>query len=75
MTQVIDSVVVTDAGGCGRQTVDASVQWNGLTAGVHRYWVKVDSGSVITETSENDNSANGRVIVDGGGVLMPLIRR
>jgi hypothetical protein len=72
MTQPIGSTVVP-AGvmGCATRPYSASVVWSGLTPGVHRYWVKLDSTSVLGETSETDNVGSGFVIVDPQRVYLP----
>lgn len=61
--------------GCATRPYTVSITWNGLTPGVNRYWVTVDSGGVVAESNEADNSASGVVIVDPLQVMLPSIRR
>jgi hypothetical protein len=60
----------------GRNSNHVSVVWNNLPIGTHQYWVKVDSGGTVPETSEADNvTAPGTVTVPKNGVLVPMISR
>ena len=61
--------------GCATRPYTVSITWNGLTPGVHRYWVTVDSTGVVAESNETDNTASGVVIVDPLQVMLPSIRR
>ncbi len=76
MTSVIGEVEIP-AGvmGCATRPYTASVTWPGLAPGLHRYWVRVDSGGVIPETVEGDNVGSGYVFVDAEQVLLPTISR
>jgi hypothetical protein len=58
--------------GCARRAIAATVDWSGLTPGLHRYWVKVDSSSVISESNENDNVGTALVMVDAVPSYLPL---
>jgi hypothetical protein len=76
LTEVINSTIITDAvPGCARRRVMASVNWPNLGAGLHSYWVKVDSSNVISEANEVDNVMEGQVLVGSHGVYLPLIAR
>ena len=79
LTQEIGTVPVNPTlQGCARQTYTASIDWTGLTPGLHPYWVKVDSDNTISETnggSESDNNAAGIVLVDPESVYLPIITR
>jgi hypothetical protein len=76
LTQVIDSVVVADdVPGCARRRLPASVVWPDRGAGLHPFWVKVDSSNVVGETSEADNVTPGQVFVGTHGVYLPRIAR
>lgn len=61
--------------GCARQQIKVNVNWNNLTPGLHRYWVKVDSSSVVGEINEADNVASGYVIIDPEQIFAPLSHR
>lgn len=61
--------------GCATRAYTASVMWGGLTPGVHRYWVTVDSTNAVAETTKADNTGTGVVIVDPRQVLLPSITR
>jgi hypothetical protein len=72
----IGEVTVNNVLGCARRPEQVTITWNGLTTGVHRYWVKVDSSNIIPEGNEADNVAMGRVFVNPQHqVFMPAIRR
>ena len=64
-----------ECGGCARTIETVTAVWTGLTPGLHRYWVKVDSGQEIVENSEGDNVASGYVLVNPEQAFTPLIRR
>jgi hypothetical protein len=75
-TVVIDSVTLpAGLDGCARRGGSVSVQWSGLSAGVNRYWVVVDSGGAVAESDEADNVLSGFVIVDPEQVFLPVFRR
>ena len=59
--------------GCARQVRTASVNWSGLTPGIHRFWVKIDSTNSVVETTESDNFGTGMVIVNGKNVYLPAV--
>lgn len=66
--------------GCARRTLPATITWNDLTPGVHRFWVKVDSANQIPENvpgsnGEADNVMSGIVIVDGDELYLPAVLR
>jgi hypothetical protein len=61
------------ATGCARNEIRASTTWNDLTAGVHQYWVKVDSNGQYSESNESDNVASGYAIVNPQRSLLPLV--
>lgn len=61
--------------GCARLTKPASVNWNNLSPGVHKFWVKIDSTNAIAETSENDNFGTGTVFVNAEQSFVPVVRR
>jgi hypothetical protein len=72
MNNVIDSVAIPSVSGCARDSVTVSVDWSGLTSGVHQYWVKVDSSGLLVEESESDNVNSGIVIIDPEQVFLPF---
>jgi hypothetical protein len=61
--------------GCATRPYTVSVDWPGLTPGLHRYWVKVDRENVIPETVEGDNSGSSFVLVDPQQMLLPRLTR
>jgi hypothetical protein len=85
LSQSIGTVTVPGPGpsfpgtlGCARRTVAVSVDWHDLTPGLHRFWVKVDSGNAIGENppgqdGEADNVLQGIVVVDPSQVGLPLV--
>ncbi len=76
LTQVIDSAVITTGvPGCARRRVTASVAWPNLEVGLHPYWVRVDSSSVVTETNEADNVTAGQAFVGTRQMYLPLVAR
>ncbi|MCA9942286.1 MAG: hypothetical protein H6656_14185 [Ardenticatenaceae bacterium] len=76
LTQVIDSVTVNPTlQGCARHIFSASVTWPDLSSGVHKFWVKLDTGNAIDEGNENDNVASGLVIVDPQDSFLPSVLR
>lgn len=61
--------------GCGRLAKEASVMWNNLSPGVHKFWVKLDSTNNVIEVSESDNFGSGIVIVNPEQSYVPISRR
>jgi hypothetical protein len=61
--------------GCGRLSKEASVNWNNLTPGVHKFWVKVDSTNAVIELTESDNFGSGTVFVNAEQSYIPVSRR
>jgi len=61
--------------GCSIGPQRVGVQWAGLTAGVHAFWVKVDSSNMVVEDDETDNVASGIVTVYHYGTFLPIIYR
>ena len=80
LTQPIGSTTVAapqDGGGvmaCARDTTTASVTWNDVSPGLHRFWVKIDSNNVISESNENDNVRSGIVLVDPHQLFVPTLQ-
>jgi len=75
LTQTIGVATFSGLTGCARRAVVVTATWEGLGAGAHPYWVLVDSGQGITETSEVDNVGTGVVLVDPRQVFFPLVPR
>lgn len=67
----------TNAGmtGCSRLTKTASITWNNLSPGVHKFWVKVDSTNAVIEISESDNIGSGTAFVNASQAFIPVTRR
>jgi len=71
LTDAIGSDVFTGTlGGCARRKFTATVEWNGLSPGAHRYWVKVEG-----DAHAADNVATGYVLVNPRQVFMPVVLR
>jgi hypothetical protein len=85
LTAVIDQVNVPAPDvsnallrGCAMVTVPVSVTWTGLTAGLHPFWVKVDSQDDVVEAGpagELDNVGKSFVLVDSDRIWMPVFFR
>lgn len=81
LTEVIGTLEVTEGvvNGCawGRSTDRATITWEGLTPGTHRYWAKIDSANDIDiETDEDDNLTSGTLrIYPRIGSYIPLVHR
>ena len=75
LTNPIGSTTVSAVPGCARQGRIAEVQWANVSAGVHKYWVKVDSSNAVAEVSENDNVMQGMFIASGLRTFLPLAMR
>ncbi|MCA9968620.1 MAG: hypothetical protein KC425_00310 [Anaerolineales bacterium] len=75
-TQPIGSVTVDPViYGCASGVYKATVTWDNLAPGAHRFYVWVDSGNGIAETAESDNTGQGMVIIDPYQALLPAIQR
>lgn len=73
LTQVIAAVPLAEfVGGCGRGPVRVHALWTDLPAGVHPFWVKIDSGAIM-ESDRTDNVTTGVVTVYGSGRFLPLV--
>lgn len=64
--------------GCVRRTVKVSVEWSGLSPGIHPFWVEIDSANQIEEltpggSGEEDNLAMALVLVDQARAHLPFI--
>ncbi|MFZ0547603.1 MAG: CARDB domain-containing protein [Candidatus Promineifilaceae bacterium] len=79
LTQPIGTTAVTGPGpsspgmtGCARQKRYASINWNNLTPGVHKFWVKVDSTNAVIELTESDNFGMGTVFINAEQMYIPI---
>lgn len=62
--------------GCATRPYTVSVDWPGLTPGLHRYWVEIDKENAIPETVEQaDNRGTSFVLVDPQQMLLPRLTR
>ena len=61
--------------GCGTRHINVTVDWPGLPAGEHPFWVKIDYLDEIGESDEGDNVASGIVSVNALGIYLPIINR
>ncbi len=78
LTNPIGTITITPdpiIAGCAQMNYEASLTWNDLATGVHRYWAKIDSGNEIGETNENDNVVSGIVFVNGDMLHLPIMSR
>ena len=84
LTKVIGSVTYNPAArgaitGCtwgGRNSEQVAVMWSNLAPGTYNYWAKIDTGNVVTESSESDNvTTSGRVTIRTNGLFVPLVSR
>jgi len=76
LAQPIGSAVVAPAlGGCDRQTARVSIPWGGLALGPHPFWVKVDDGDAIVESTKADNVAGSVATIYAKGIYLPFVMR
>lgn len=78
LTQVIGTATVTPepiVAGCAQMNYRASVTWEDLEPGIHKYWVAVDDDNDIGESNETDNRNRGIVFVDGELLHLPVAVR
>jgi hypothetical protein len=61
--------------GCAQVAYKATVTWNDVSPGLHRYWAKVDSQNAINESNENDNIISGAVYIDLPLLYLPTTHR
>ncbi|MGB1249163.1 MAG: hypothetical protein ACPG8W_00910 [Candidatus Promineifilaceae bacterium] len=74
LTDLIGTVNVSTAEGCGLREYEATLIWNNLSLGEHKYWAKVDIGGAISETSVTDNVVEGTVFIGTHQVFLPVVR-
>jgi hypothetical protein len=65
---------VVNLAGCG-DLAEASVTWNGVTAGAHAVYVVVDAANTLSESDEANNKKAFTVFVGTEQVLIPRIGR
>lgn len=75
LAQPIGSSTISSLGGCARTAASAMTTWAGLSTGLHRYWVRIDSHQTIRESREGDNIAQGFVLVNPNQTFLPAVRR
>ena len=85
--EIIDTIHISgtsgtglELSGCARRQIQVNTEWNGLSSGVHPYWVKVDSSNKIDEggpggEGENDNISMGIILIDQDRFFLPMIFR
>jgi hypothetical protein len=61
-------------GGCGN-SMEISVAWPNLAAGLHVAKIEVDPGNVVMETDNSNNGITATVLVGSFGVYLPLSSR
>jgi hypothetical protein len=75
MTTPIGSATIAPVvRGCATDSYTATVTWTGRSTGKHPFWVKVDSGGIISESNESDNTGTAFVLVDPKQDSLPVIR-
>lgn len=76
-TQPIGSATIpAGVRGCARKPYTASVKWDTtLPAGWHSYWVAVDPGNAVAETTNDDNYGQGRVLVTSDNLFLPRMEQ
>lgn len=72
--QKIGSDQMVNLPGCGHSAT-ASVNWNGVGAGMYNIYVTVDPGNTIGETNESNNTQVFSVLVGSQRSLFPRIVR
>jgi hypothetical protein len=76
LTQVIGTQIASATiNGCASEASRLYMIWSGLSAGMHTFWVKVDSDNAVGEIDEADNIGEGVVFVYEHGVYLPLVTR
>lgn len=84
LTKVIGSVTydpiksgaITGCTWDGRNSEQVSIRWNDLPVGTYNYWAKIDSNSVIVESSEADNiTTKGTVTIYPYALKIPVVQR
>ena len=76
LSQPIGSTVFIGAlRGCSVRSYRVGVQWDGLSAGVHTFWARLDSSNMIAEEDETDNVISGSVTVYRYGSFLPVMLR
>lgn len=75
LTQTIGSATISSLGGCARTAAYGATTWDNLPAGLHPYWVWIDSSLAIEESQEGDNIAQGFVLVNPSQVFVPTVLR
>ena len=76
LTEPISSVTVPPVAGCVREQLTAKVVWEDVPAGLHTYWVSIDSFDKIPESNELDNVTSGVVLADPVSALhIPVSER
>ena len=73
LSDPIGSALVSGISGCRMREVAVTVQWPGLSPGMHEFWVEVDSEGWIQELDETNNVGRGVVLVDPFSVYLPLV--
>lgn len=64
LSQPIGSAAFADTlRGCSVRAYRVGVRWDGLSAGVHPFWARLDSSNMVAEEDETDNVISGSVTV------------
>lgn len=76
LSQPIGSILFTDTlRGCSVGVQRVGVRWDGLPAGVHAFWARLDSTNMVAEEDKTDNVISGSVTVYRYGTFLPIMYR
>lgn len=76
LSQPIGSTVFVGAlRGCSVGAQRVGVRWDGLPAGVHTFWARLDSSNMVAEEDKTDNVISGSVTVYRYGTFLPIMLR
>jgi hypothetical protein len=76
-TQPLGSGFLMDSPGCARRETFANLSWSvpATASGVYTYYVRVDPGNALGETTMGDNDIQGTLILSPTQLFLPLISR
>ncbi|MDY7076356.1 MAG: CARDB domain-containing protein [Chloroflexota bacterium] len=72
--QILGSKTISGLAGCGETGVITTV-WTSMSAGTHNLSVRIDTGSAIFESNENNNQMPAVVLVATQRAFLPLVLR
>jgi hypothetical protein len=76
-TQPIGGGFLMNAPGCARRETFANVSWSlpATPTNAYPYYIRIDPGNALGETTMSDNDIDGTLSVTPSAVLLPIIRR